>query len=96
MFGVFHRLFALRLQSRRILELVYVPAIRLFQRYKTANANAVTARNGPTMKYHCTVVLSEKKNKQKKNEKVIRDYGSTKNEGPKAKQGCFLLRFYCT
>ena len=97
MFGVFHRLFALRLQSRRILELLYVPAIRLFQRYKTANANAVTARNGPTMKYHCTVVLSEKKkNKQKKNEKVIRDYGSTKNEGPKEKQGCFLLRFYCT
>ena len=64
MFGVFHRLIALRLQ--RILELVYVPAIRLFQRYKTANANAVTASNGPTMKYHRTVVLSEKKNEQTK------------------------------
>ena len=69
MFGVFHRLFALRLQSRRILELVYVPAIRLFQRYKTANANAVTARNGPTMKYHCTDVLSEKKRTNKKKTK---------------------------
>ena len=52
------------------------------------NANTVTARNGPTMKYHCTVVLSEKKK-----EKVIRDYGSTKNERPKAKQGCLLLWF---
>ena len=43
-----------------------VPAIRLFQRYKTTNANTVTASNGPTMKYHCTVVLAEKK-KQNKN-----------------------------
>ena len=39
---------------------VYVPPIRLFQRYKTMNANTVTASNGPTMKYHCTVVLAEK------------------------------------
>ena len=78
--------------QKNLLELVYVPAIRLFRRYKTINANTVTASDGPTMKYHCTVVLSGKK----KNEKVIRDYGSTKNEGPKAKQGCFLLRFYCT
>ena len=42
------------------------------------------------MKYHCTVVLSEKK---KKNEKVIKDYGSTENEGPKAKQFVFCWGF---
>ena len=45
--------------------IVYVPAIRLFQRYNTMNANTVTASKGPTMKYHCTVALAEKKNKQK-------------------------------
>ena len=39
---------------------VYVPAIRLFQRFKTMNANTVAASNGPTMKYHCTVFLAEK------------------------------------
>ena len=27
------------------------------------NANTVTASNGPTMKYHCTVVLAEKTKK---------------------------------
>ena len=43
---------------------VYVPAIRLFQRYKTMNTNTVTASNGPTMKYHCTVVLAEKNTKR--------------------------------
>ena len=43
--------------------IVYVPAIRLFQRYNTMNANTVTASNGPTMKNHCTVALAEK-NKQ--------------------------------
>ena len=83
--------------QKNLLKLVYVPAIRLFQRYKTTNANTVTANNGPTMKYHCTVVLSEKKkktkNRQNRKKKVISDYGSTKNEGPKAKQGCLLLRF---
>ena len=42
-----------------LLELVYVPAIRLFQRYKTMDAKTATARNEPTMKYHCTVVLAE-------------------------------------
>ena len=41
--------------------IVHVQAIRLFQRYKTTNANTVTASNGPTMKYHCTVVLAETK-----------------------------------
>ena len=67
------------------------------------NANTVTASNGPTMKYHCTVVLAEKKKKKtnkqtkkQKNKKVLSYYGSTKNEGPKGKQRCFLLRFNCT
>ena len=55
------------------LELVYVPAIRLFQRYKTMNANTVTASNGPTMKYHCIVVLAEK------TKKVLSYYGQLKN-----------------
>ena len=89
--------------QKHLLELVYVPAIRLFQRYKTMNANTVTASNGPTMKYHCTVILAEKKkttkqtkNKQTKNKKVLSYYGSTKNEGPKGKQRCLLLRFNCT
>ena len=40
------------------LQLVYVPAFCLFHRYKTMN---VTASNGPAMKYHCTVVFSEKR-----------------------------------
>ena len=29
------------------------------------NANTATASNGPTIKYHCTVALAEKKNKTK-------------------------------
>ena len=78
-----------------VVELVYVPAIRLFQMYQTMNANTVTESNGPTMKYHCTVVLAEKK-KQKKIKTVLSYYGSTKNEGPKGKRRCFLLRFNCT
>ena len=45
---------------------LYVPAIRLFQRHKTINDNTVTASNGPTMKYHCTMVLAAKKQKNKK------------------------------
>ena len=49
-----------------LLELVYVPAIRLFQSFKAMNANTVTASNGPTMKYHRIVALAEnKKTKQK-------------------------------
>ena len=55
--------------QKHLLELVYVPAIRLFQRYKTMNANTVTASNGATMKYHCTVVLAEKKKNQKQTKK---------------------------
>ena len=65
-----------------------VPAIRLFQKYKKMNPNTVTARNGPTMKCHGTVVLAEKK--------VLSYYGSTKNEGPKTKQVCSGLMFCCT
>ena len=64
MFGVFHRLLASRIQNN-LLELVYVPGTRLFQRYKATNANTVTASNGPTMKYHCTVALAEKKTTKK-------------------------------
>ena len=30
------------------------------------NANTVTASNGPTMKYHCTVALAEKKKNKAK------------------------------
>ena len=45
---------------------VYVPPIRLFQRYKTMNANTATASNGPTMKYHCTLVLAGKENTKNK------------------------------
>ena len=99
----------------------HVPAIRLFQRYKTTNANTVEASNGPTMKYHCTVVLAEKKNKktkQNKNKKtnkqkanaqknkkkkkktqtkrkMLSHYGSSKDEGPEAKQVRSLLKFIC-
>ena len=86
--------------------IVYVPAIRLFQRHKTINANTVTASNGPTMKYHCTVVLAaKKKNKQtntqtnkrkeQKNKRILSYYGASKHEGPKAKQIRSLLKFIC-
>ena len=61
-----------------LLELEYVPAIRLFQSFKAMNPNTVTASNGPTMKYHRIVALAEnkktktkqtKKQKQKQNKK---------------------------
>ena len=58
-----------------LLELLYIQVIRLFQRYKTMNANTITASNGPITKYHCLVALAEKKKKkqnqinQKKNKK---------------------------
>ena len=68
---------------------VYVPAIRLFQRYKTMNANTVTASNGPTMKYHCRVVLAEK------NKKILSHYRSSKHERPAARQVRSLLKFIC-
>ena len=64
--------------QKHLLELVYVPAIRLFQRYKTMNANTVTASNGATMKYHCTVVLAEKtKNKNKQRNKETKKQEGT-------------------
>ena len=72
--------------QKHLLELVYVPAIRLFQRYKTMNANTVTASNGPTMKYHCTVVLAEKKKQKQRNKKTRRylvTMGQLKTKDPK-------------
>ena len=62
-----------------LLELVYVPAIRLFQSFKAMNANTVRASNGPTMKYHRIVAFAENKKtktKQKQN----------KNKNKKQKQ----------
>ena len=66
-----------------LLELVYVPTIRLFQRYETMNANTVTASNGPTMKYHCTVFLAEK------TKKYLVTMGQLKMKDPK--QNKFVL-----
>ena len=86
MFGIFHWLLQLRIQMH-LSKVEYVPAIRLFRRYKTMNASTATTSNGPTMKYHCTVVLSAK------TKKVHSYYGWTKKEWPKAKQVCFLLKF---
>ena len=43
---------------------IYVPANRRFQRYNTIDANTVTARTGPTIKYHSTVILSRDKKKK--------------------------------
>ena len=54
------------------------------------DANTVTANSEPTMKYHCTVVLAEKK------KKVLNCYESTKNKGRKTTQVYPLMRFYCT
>ena len=53
------------------------------------NANTVTASNGPTMKYHCTVVLAEKA------KEALIHYGSTKHEGHEAKQVRSLLKLLC-
>ena len=76
-------------QERMQNSIHYVPATRLFQRYNTMNANTVTASNGPTMKYHCTVTLAEK------NKKILSHYGSSKHEGPEAKQVRYLLKLKC-
>ena len=81
-----------------LLELVYIPAIRLFQRYKTMNANTSTASNGPITNYHCIVALAEKKKKQKqnqinqinKNKKVPSYYRSTENEECKQNKVVFF------
>ena len=60
-----------------LLELVYVPAIRLFQSFKAINANTVTASNGATMKYQRTVALAEnKKTKQKQPKKKQKQKGT--------------------
>ena len=76
-----------------LLELVYVPAIRLFQSFKAMNANTVTASNGPTMKYHRIVALAENKKQKKKNKtknkKAPSYYGSTENEGCKQNKVVF-------
>ena len=69
---------------------VYVPAIRLFQRLKTMNANTVAASNGPTMKYHCTVVLAEKTKKY-----LVTVGQLSKHERAEAKQVRSLLKFLC-
>ena len=61
----------------------HLPAIRLFQRYKTTNANTVTASNGPTMKYHCTVVLAEK---TKQTQKTNAQKTTTKKQKTKQKK----------
>ena len=65
-----------------LLELVYVPAIRLFQSFKAMNANTVTASNGPTMKYHRIVALAEneKQNKTKTKRHLI-TMGQLKTKG---------------
>ena len=55
------------------------------------NANTVTASNGPTMKYHCTVVLAGKKKKKK----ILSHYRSSKHERPEARQVRSLLKFIC-
>ena len=64
-----------------LLELLYIPAIRRFQRYKAINANTVTARTGPTMKYHFTVVVAEK---PKQKGTCVSYFRSTENEGHEA------------
>ena len=69
--------------QKHLLELAYVPAIRLFQRYNTMNANTVTASNGPTMKYQCTVVFAGKEKKQNKTKRYLVTMGRLKTKDPK-------------
>ena len=85
-----------------LLELLYIQVIRLFQRYKTMNANTITASNGPITKYHCLVALAEKKKKKQnqinqkknkkknKNRKVPSHARSTENEGRKQNKVVFF------
>ena len=65
----------------------HVPAIRIFQRYNTTNANTVTASNRPAMKYHCIVVLAEKtkqnKNKKQTNKQKTNAQKKTKKQNKK-------------
>ena len=73
-----------------LLKIVYVPAIRRFQRYKAIDAKTVTARTGPAMTYHCTPGAAER------NKRILAYYGSTKNDGPRQNEivPCWL-RFSC-
>ena len=57
------------------------------------NANTVTASNGPTMKYHCTVALAEKTNKQT-NKKQNKKTTTKKKKQPKNKQNKKTLSHY--
>ena len=47
------------------------------------NANTATTSNGPTMKYHCTVVLAEKK------KRYIVSMGELKMNDPKQNKSVF-------
>ena len=47
------------------------------------NANTVTASNGPTMKYHCTVVFAGKEKKQNKTKRYLVTMGQLKTKDPK-------------
>ena len=67
-----------------LLKIVYVPAIRRFQRCKTIDARTVTPSTGPAMTYHCTAGVAER------NKRILTYDGSTKNEGPEAKRNCSL------
>lgn len=67
-----------------LLKIVYVPAIRRFQRCKAIDAKTVTARTGPAMTYHRTVGAAER------DKRILTYYGSTKNDGPEAKRNCSL------
>lgn len=70
-----------------LLKIVYVPAIRRFQRCKATDAKTVTARTGPAMTYHCTAGAD---GAAERNKRILTYYGSTKNEGPEAKRKCSL------
>ena len=50
------------------------------------NANIVTASNGPTMKYHCTVAVAEK---NKKTKRYLVTMGEVNMKNPK--QSRFVL-----
>ena len=47
------------------------------------NANTVTASNGPTMKYHRTVVFAGKEKKRNKTKRYLVTMGQLKTKDPK-------------
>ena len=49
------------------------------------NANTVTASNGPTMKYHCIVVLAEKTKKKQKQQQKQQQQQKNQNQNKKQK-----------